>query len=113
MASKRPNIGIRKFRGRIMRPMQELDDRGQAAYGSVDIARDWPMSVSVISGREVEAARQRVPTADCRIECSGPLDVRAQDVIVLDDGRKFTIGYVEDKQQNGFELAIIATYEVR
>jgi hypothetical protein len=105
------NVGAMRFVARFVRRPTGYDSRGQQEQEDVIIYEDIPCSVTPLSGRELEAARQRVATADLRVECCGPLVITSKDVAVLNDQRRLTIGYVEDVYQDGRLLRLVCTAE--
>lgn len=114
MAKRQPlaNVGAMRFIARFVRRPEGYDSRGQLEQTDSLIYENVPCSVVPLSGRELEVARQRLATADMRLECCGPLSITTKDVAVLTDGRRLTIGYIEDVYQDGRLLRMVCTVEV-
>lgn len=106
------NVGAMRFFAKFVRRPEGYDSRGQLEQSDHVVYDCVPCSVTPLSGRELEIARQRLATADMRLECCGPLSITTKDVAVLADGRRLTIGYTEDVYQDGRLLRMVCTAEV-
>lgn len=114
MAKRQPlaNVGAMRFIARFVRRPEGYDSRGQLEQTDSLIYENVPCSVVPLSGRELEVARQQFAVANYKLECCGPLAITSKDDAILTDGRRFTIGYVDDVYQDGRLLRMICAVDV-
>lgn len=113
--------GMMSFRVNVMRPTKTTDTIGNTRGKPETIIADWPCSITTLSGRELELARQTFAAASLKVEGYGDpkRPIRETDYLEFDDGvistkdepRKLHVGVVIDADQNGIELSLLCGEE--
>jgi len=102
------SAGKRRHIVNILRPTAALGPDGQPQGQDTVYWRDVPCSIETLNGRELEVARQLLATATVKVAMYGDPEkpLNPKDYIEF-NGRRFEIGQIIDKQQNGCELELI------
>ncbi len=96
----------------IVEPTQSLGDRGQIMREDKVIAANVPCSISGLYGQEFENARKLFPSATSRVIVRADSSYRVNTKhILLVDGRRLQIGYVNDMQNRHYELQLLCGEE--
>lgn len=98
----------------IVEPIQALTDRGQVLREDVVVARNVPCSIAGLYGQEFEQAKQMYPTATTRVimRADSRYRVTTKHILVI-DGRRLQVGYVNDMANRHYELQLLCAEEAR
>lgn len=95
----------------VMRPTEATGSLGETQGEPKLICKNWPCSIAVMSGRELELARQNFAAANLKVEGYGdPRNpFKATDYLTGGSigGRVLNVGFVNDLKQNGLELSLV------
>lgn len=110
-----------RHRVNVMRPTEATDEYGATKGKAEIVMENWPCSIEKLSGREVETARQTVPTATYRVKGYGdprkPIGpgcylLRLPLAANEEEQMRMEIGFVKDVNLNGIELELICGEEI-
>lgn len=88
-------IGSMRHHATFLRQPEGLTDRGEREGEPVAYASGVPVAKRPLGGREIETARQLLPSADFVLDMHGPCSVLPNDIAVV-GGDRLLVGYIED-----------------
>ena len=97
-----------RHRVTVMRPTGAQEEHGALEGQPQTLIADVPCSITFLTGREAEVARQLVPSATHRVEMYGDPAKPLQYADWLKMGSKrFEVASINDKKLNGIELELL------
>lgn len=105
--------GQLRHRATVRRPSSTLDSRGQRGGTDATIMADVPCSITPLSGRELEQARQTVAEASHRVEMYADPEHPLQPIDYLEIGRRILwVRWVQDLDEKGVAYALLCEEEL-
>lgn len=97
-----------RHRVNVMRPTKATGSLGERQGQDETVCENWPCSITTLSGKEQETARQNGADAQYSIEGYGDPKWKDLEKCYLQFGeRRFHIAFVDDEQMNGVKLRLL------
>lgn len=94
----------------IMRPPKAAGSLGESQGQPTTVCKEWPCSISTLSGKEQETARQTGADAQFRVDGYGDPNWTDLEQCYLTGGtigkRRLDIEFVDDENLNGINLRL-------